>query len=413
MSYQIKPASIAGRIGKGFAQGISEQLPKEVERGRLSSGLQALKEQAEAGASPFDMATSLLTTPGITPEMAQYLQPYLQSAALQSQQKLNRSSNVGASPVSGQQVSAPQVGQRASEQGLQKIDYSTHQPFRRIGTPQALADRATEFGLENPVLYPTRESQEAAALKEYNFQKETISNIAAGFKPILEAKIQKSGDATYSSVLGDLQQDFINNAEEDVLQGKLTEKEAINKYTAQALDFAKAKTALDALPFSYVNPSDTLKSLNAIKKDYKKFGKLEEFKNEIISKFNLTDQNASSLVYPIEQNKEINSYIKTIPPKIYPRSGKTAKGKAISDQEVVDNVYKNLTDEDSLFSIVKELEAKNYVASDIMKLFEDKWNKGKSFSKEQQNEMKRPSSPRPSLGDLFLFKLAGKSVMGE
>lgn len=376
--------SIAGRLGKGIAQGLSEQLPKELERGRLSYGLKNLKSQAEEGASPIDLATSLLTIPGVTPEMAQYIQPYLQSAAIQSQK----------STPSGE------ISQDQSEK---------NQSFRRLGTEEAIQNRATELGISKPLIYPTRDSQVAAADREYKNQQQSISNIRDAFTKSFEKKIQGHGDTTFSSVLGDLQEDYINKAEEDVLKGNISEKEAINRYTKEALRFAKNKAKLDALGFSnLISPSDTLTSLKEAREDYKKVDKLEEFKDEIKSKFDLTDQNASSLAFPIANNKNFSSFLKSVKPKSYPKSDVTAdREKATTTEEIVENISKYITDDDSIFSILKELENKNYDPEEIKKAIQS--DKKIRLNDRQRTELKSRAFQRPSLGDLFLFEFIGKN----
>ena len=64
-----------GRIGKGIGQGLSEQLPKELERGRLSQGLKELEKEKDL--TPYQQASKLYTLPGGA-EAAQSLLPLLQ-----------------------------------------------------------------------------------------------------------------------------------------------------------------------------------------------------------------------------------------------------------------------------------------------------------------------------------------------
>lgn len=382
-------------------------MPKEIERYRLGQGLEGLKKQAQEGASPLDLLTKAYTTPGLTPEMAQQLQPYLLQAGVQSQNKA-----AGKADQTPEALGSSTVGAKESNQPK---NFGEHQQFRRLGTPEAIATRGQEYNAQNPLLYPTLKSGQEAAQNEYNYQQNAIKGIDAGFKPLLETKLQKGGNATFSSVLGDLENDFKNKAYDDVLRGKLTEKEAINKYTKEALDFAKTKANFDALGFSSLfNAEDTMRSVDAVRKQYQDLGRLEEFNNELISKFNLTDQNASSLTFPLEKNKELNTYINSLPQKIYARSKKATKGKAIDDREVVDQIAKHIGDDDSIFSILKDLESKNYVPTDIMQLISEDWKNGKiRLNERQARELEKPANPRPSLGDLFLFKFAGKKILGE
>ena len=44
--YTVKQPNIFGRIGSGIGQGLAETLPKEMERGRLSQGLQQFEKES-------------------------------------------------------------------------------------------------------------------------------------------------------------------------------------------------------------------------------------------------------------------------------------------------------------------------------------------------------------------------------
>src|SRR5260221_4789961 len=54
--------NIFGRIGKGLAKGLSEQLPKEIERGRLSAGLKNIAGNKDL--SEVERYAELLKLPG-------------------------------------------------------------------------------------------------------------------------------------------------------------------------------------------------------------------------------------------------------------------------------------------------------------------------------------------------------------
>src|SRR5574337_526588 len=69
MSYEVKPGSILGRVGSGIGKGLAEQLPKEIERGRLAKGLEDLSQQQ--GLTPFQQFARLASQPGVTPQMIQ------------------------------------------------------------------------------------------------------------------------------------------------------------------------------------------------------------------------------------------------------------------------------------------------------------------------------------------------------
>jgi hypothetical protein len=64
---KIKQGNIFGRIGSGLGQGLAEQLPKEVERYRLASGLEDISNQTDL--TPFQKFARLASQPGSTPQI--------------------------------------------------------------------------------------------------------------------------------------------------------------------------------------------------------------------------------------------------------------------------------------------------------------------------------------------------------
>src|ERR1700676_227434 len=94
-------ANVLGKIGKGFAQslgqGLSEQIPKEAERYRLSQGLQKLQKKGNS-LSPLEFATELYQIPGVTPAMIQslpdlYKQQYARTQRTEESQQPNAVAN--------------------------------------------------------------------------------------------------------------------------------------------------------------------------------------------------------------------------------------------------------------------------------------------------------------------------------
>ncbi|CAB4132635.1 hypothetical protein UFOVP256_60 [uncultured Caudovirales phage] len=56
MAQYIKQGNIFGRIGSGLGKGLAEQIPKEIERTRLASGL---KQAAEQGGTPYQQFAAI------------------------------------------------------------------------------------------------------------------------------------------------------------------------------------------------------------------------------------------------------------------------------------------------------------------------------------------------------------------
>ena len=85
MSYQVKPGSLAGRLGSGIGKGLAEQLPQEMERGRLAQGLQQFSKKYPQ--SPLiQQYANLLSIPGVK-ESPQLLQTFGELARLDRRQQ--------------------------------------------------------------------------------------------------------------------------------------------------------------------------------------------------------------------------------------------------------------------------------------------------------------------------------------
>jgi len=63
--------NVFGRLGKGIGRGLSEQIPKEIERSRLASGLKKLEQEKDL--DPMKFFTRAATLPGATPQLIESL----------------------------------------------------------------------------------------------------------------------------------------------------------------------------------------------------------------------------------------------------------------------------------------------------------------------------------------------------
>ena len=70
--FKVGQGSTAGRVGAGIGKGLGEAIPKEVDRYRLSQGLQNLAKNGQ-NLNPLEAFAQASAIPGITPQMIQAL----------------------------------------------------------------------------------------------------------------------------------------------------------------------------------------------------------------------------------------------------------------------------------------------------------------------------------------------------
>src|SRR6187402_2996953 len=70
MAQYVKQGSLFGRIGSGIGKGLAAQLPEEIQRGRLASGLKSFESEHQ-DLNPMQQIARLSAIPGITPQSIQ------------------------------------------------------------------------------------------------------------------------------------------------------------------------------------------------------------------------------------------------------------------------------------------------------------------------------------------------------
>lgn len=385
--------SVAGRIGKGFGKGLAEQIPKDVNRYLLSSGLQKLASSTET--NPMKQLASLYSIPGITPEIANQAQEYLRGQASINEAKAEEERNKAKPPISAEAQPTDANVQRS----VSSVQPTGKQPSpsRLQGTPEAIRAGGLEYTKKYPNRYRNIASAEERYREDLANQNKQIQHINDRFKTVGEQLLQKYGKETYQSVLGELQRDFERKAEDAVLSGKMSETEAADHYTTKMLDFAKARNKLqtkgpDKWKAVFGNGKEELK---AAKKAYDDADKPEAFLNDLVTYQKLSLPRASELAFPL--SKDESEYLKSL---------KVSAGKGFGDQgKVYQQALDRLSEEDSLQNVALQLYKKSYSPQDFLKYVQ---NSGKELTPFQERELQSIGSFQPSLSDILYFTLIGK-----
>ncbi len=376
--------NVFGRLGAGIGKGISEELPKVVERERLASGLENLKNEKE----PLKQYAGLIRS-GADASQVNQLFPLLQAQGAR-QEALQNIPNRATSDM--QSSNAPSASSGS---------------YRLIGTPEAIRSEGARLSALNPAQFPTLESGVAEYEKRIANQEKQIARVDQRFQQVGETKLQKGGKETYADVLGDLQNTFRQKAEDDVLSGRLSDTQAAEKYTKEMLDFAKSRQNLKSIGglsrFS-TKPSVNKENLSQVRKEYEKVGQLESFADDLMSYHGLTDPYANYLTYPVSSNKEINNEISKLK-----RERRFNIFSETQERELADKFSKSIKSNDSPLAIALHLKEKGLDPRIFLNQFRKNYDQGKipQMTERQARELEKQGNFSPSLGDLYLFAISG------
>lgn len=389
---QILPeeGNVFGRLGKGLGQGISQQLPKEIERGRLASGLSGLAQQT--GNPVFNQIAQLQSIPGISenPQLMQSLLPYLQGqGGLQEARKGPPPGTAASQPSSGSGLGGGMPG-------------TAEESPRLAGTTEGLQQRALELNRLYPVRFPNIEAATAQAEKEFGRQEDLLAKTGSEYDTMLEKYLQKQGGRTFADVFGTQQDAFKKQAEEAVLSGKMTDKQAARHFGQQALNFAETRQRLKNIGvFSEGSRAGKTESFGQIRDEYKKLGRLKEFRDDLRTFQGLSKGASSYLAYPSE-NVGIGKAIKEAT-----SAGSKIKG-IFADQKIAEKVAKNITPQDSLQSISFRMKENGLNPQKFMSDMNRLYNEGKvQLTEQQAKELQDPIDERGNLNDLYYFAFGG------
>lgn len=421
MVQYIQPASIFGRVGSGIGKGFGEQLPKEIERGRLASGLEQLSQQS-GQMTPLQQFTKLAPLPGVTPQMLQTFgdlarqqsmrQSYRQKAGMggggpqQQMQQPGTVQDVRFANLPQQQARAiqPQGDQVApGEFGQPQI--APQNPLRQEATPaipwtqQRRDQQIAENFEQNPYLtraenlemvreQEQRELASPQAQQARDAYFENITNKANdSFQKQLETKLQKQGADIYGDITGENLVNLQRGMSRDLrINPNASIQDVANKWSNFALGLAKTKGILNQLSAntglsSFFKGDENYQKLKSASKVFEKTRNSEEFYNRLqsgdqpavydkdgnltkpaIKGFGMSPQGAASIAFPLSKN--IKEYVAKSPSStgfdvLSPRSASNErKGIELSRKHAIE-IENMLTHKDSLLSIAYNLKQKD------------------------------------------------------
>lgn len=396
MAQEISQGSLFGRIGSGIGKGLASQLPEEINRGRLASGLKNFETEHQ-NLNPMQQLARLSGIPGITPQM---IQSFSELAKMNNQRNayargqggpgmgevnvansLDQAENAGM-PMQQQFNPAanpiPQGGANAQAAGFlpngktQQIENEPPLSDRTLTkppwTPQQRDAKVTQYMNQGFLVDQAKdlasddEQRDLASPAAYQKRLDELtakSDQARGeFKRQLETKLQKAGEGVFKDVTGEMLVNMERGLERDLrTHPEASFKDVANAWSNKALDVAKAKGQVDKLAQTsgyeaFFKGDQILNKLKSYEKIFKDSGNAEEYSN-ILKKspseggFGLSPQGAASVAFPL--SKSVKSFIDGFKVDM---SNKNAIKAAIGIEKFIDS-------DDSLLSIARALSLKN------------------------------------------------------
>ena len=410
--------SIGGNVSGGVRQAVETDL------------LGKILNQAKTATSPqqqLDLMGTVLqrVSPERRPEVMDFLKQRYQLA--QQQGELNEFQGRGSlqqRPQASQQLQPGQEEIKSTEtittpQGTERASNIL------LGTPEALQDRARQLIQEMPITYranPQKALEKATS--DYNNQQNMLQTASKEFIDSLQTFTEKAGNETYKDIIGEMQDEYLRNLQEDVVAGKGSPQQLASKSAKSLLDFAKtrANVANSSTPSLFgISAKDAQSKLQATRQNYKERNRLDLFEDDLVNKVGLSTPVASLVAFPLSENREIASYAKETRNKNYPVKNsriasyfsgigsKSTGNKRRTEEEIGEYVSKNLKDTDSLNAIAASFNAKGYNPQKILDVIQQK--KWKSLNERQKRDLEKRTTFGATLKDIAYFTGTGLNPM--
>jgi len=323
VAQKIKQGNIFGRLGSGIGQGLAEQIPKEIDRSRLASGLERFEKES-ANLTPMQGFVKALSIPGVAekPQVVQSL------GDLQRQQAyLNALKN----QYQGQDQ-AQEKGQPKSK-GYIPTEEEISQPVRgtipTLATPEATAESyktaippteqeerkdAYQNFQQNPARYDYDFNNALAERKAITSRNAEIQQAYQNQEATAVAKEKQAKEALKTEIdklaLNAIPPKAMQNFEKKILKAilskkeggeGLTQEEAIQKYSGE-MNQAN-RNYLDLKSLSAWSPSDFNRRANALQKEFADRGEQQMMMDQMIENHQVSPLYAAHKAYPIQKGK--------------------------------------------------------------------------------------------------------------
>lgn len=328
MAQVIKQADIFGRIGTGIGKGLSEQVPKEIERYRMSAGLQQL-EKDSPGLTPQQYYTRALQVPGLAdkPQVVQSLGDLARQQA--KGDALSKFSNENQAPNNEVFPKAPSASSMdrgslspsiTKAKSLEKIQEGYIPPSieeRDAIASDAYNSNKSFFGNDpqKAIDWANQKIAQDEKINEaYSSQHNKLSALQDNIVSRLKSYSENLGVAIPSRVYSQIEDKAINAVKPKSENGKgLTEQEAIKEFGKELDSASRDFQAIETLGdwgISFKPAKETLSSIESLRTKFKRLGATEDFADKMVSENKFSPAFAYALAEPVKSVPILNESLK-------------------------------------------------------------------------------------------------------
>lgn len=330
MAQIIKQPSIFGRLGTGIGKGLGEQIPKEIERNRLASGLKSLGEQKNL--DPYQRFAGLA---GVAHEYPQILQSGERILNQQARgQALANYQSKENQPKPSPFENIPQnqknpASNRASitqEKPLEQIQEgfippTKEQEFEEAG--QLYNENPARFGNDPEKAIDFVENQTVrnqAINQAYEKKHENLNKIQDNVVKRLKDQSERLNTRIPSELYTRIEDEAIQATKSKKEGGQgLTEQQAIKEYgdkmNSASRDFEKINEigGIGGWGVTTRPPNATLSSIKNLQNSMDKLGETDNFAKLLQSRHKYSPKFSYALAQPVSKIPELNSFVKKLP----------------------------------------------------------------------------------------------------
>jgi len=417
----IKQGNIFGRIGTGIGKGLSEQLPKEVERGRLASGLEKLGNQK--GLTPFQQFAGLASQPGITPQMIE------SGTNLLRQEARGRALSEGQGAPITKFPEQPRQNTGIANGGSNVPSITKGPLLEKIQEgykPRSEDEKFNAAGQKfnaNPAFYgndpqkaieyenqvdSTEEKRFLADETQYN----RLSDIQKNVVNRLGDQSNRLNTKVPAELYSKIEDEAIRATKPRSEGGRgISEQQAMKEYGDKlnnaSRQFEKINQ-LDSWGIALRPSSETLRSIRQLQDEMEKLGETDNAAQEFIKSGQVSPQLAYSVFEPVRRVPQMSNYIKKLP-ELQKISGVVPPNISVRETmkvspELAEFVKNN--DKASPLAISYELQKKGYDPSLFLQYINDNARELNLRSR-QSEQASTPLNTVPPWNDWWLSSFSG------